>query len=135
MEYFVGQSASFSKTISESDVYTFAGICGDFNSVHVNKVEAEKSRFKDRVVHGALVSSFISTVLGMKLLGEGTIYLSQESSFVKPVYYGDTVTAIVEITEINGSKATLLTRVVNQDNETVLDGKAKVLLPSGEEIG
>ena len=75
MKLIVGQNASFSKTITESDVYNFAGLVGDFNDVHINQVAAEKSMFGKRIAHGMLVGSFISTVLGMYLPGPGTIYL------------------------------------------------------------
>lgn len=129
MEFYIGQRASVSKTISESDVYLFAGICGDFNSVHINEIEASKSRFGKKIVHGALLNSFFSTVLGMKLPGEGTIYISQNTNFLAPVYQGDTITAGVEIVEISNNKATLKTQIINQDGVVVVDGEAKVLLP------
>lgn len=133
MEFTIGQSAEFSKTISESDVYLFAGICGDFNPVHINEVYARDSMFQRRIVHGALVNAFISTVLGMYLPGEGTIYLSQESHFKKPVYIGDTITAQVEIIDINEKKrAHLKTMVRNQEGEVVLEGTAYVKLPETE---
>lgn len=130
MKYYIGQSAQISKTITETDVYNFAGICGDFNSLHVNAAVAEKSIFGKRIVHGALVSSFISTVLGMYLPGEGTIYLRQEVNYRKPVYFEDTITARVVIREIleNGN-AVLETSVLNQKGERVLDGTAVVKLP------
>lgn len=113
--YQEGQTASFSKTISEYDVYQFAGITGDFNEVHLNQIKAEKSIFKNRVAHGMLISSFVSTVLGMYLPGPGTIYLKQSLKFCKPVYIGDTITAIVTIREIQHEKkrAILDTRVKN----------------------
>ena len=131
MEYYVGEKASFSKTISECDVYSFAGICGDFNPVHVNKEEAQKSIFKEQIAHGMLISSFISTVLGMKLPGPGTIYLQQDLQFKKPVYIGDTITATAMIEEINSEKkiAKLRTVVTNQKSDTVIDGGATVKLP------
>lgn len=130
MDYFVGQKAEISKTITETDVYNFAGVCGDFNPVHVNVSEAEKSIFKNRVAHGALVSSFISTVLGMYLPGPGTIYLSQKCDFLKPVYFNDTITAKVEICSIDiRGKARLRTQVYNQREEMVIDGEAIVKLP------
>lgn len=130
-KYYVGQSASFSKTISEYDVYTFAGICGDFNPVHVNKEEAVNSIFKGQVAHGILISSFISTVLGMHLPGPGTIYLQQELKFTNPVYIGDTITATVEIEEIELKKgiAKLKTNVTNQKEILVIKGFAIVKLP------
>lgn len=131
MEYYLGQSASFSKTISEYDIYNFAGICGDFNSVHINKEEAKKSIFKGQIAHGILVSSLISTVLGMYLPGPGTIYLEQTLSFKKPVYIGDTITATVVIQEIENEKriAKLKTTVTNQKLDTVVKGEALVKLP------
>lgn len=131
MKYYIGQSAQISKTITETDVYNFAGICGDFNSLHVNKIMAEKSIFGKRIVHGALISSFISTVLGMYLPGEGTIYLRQEVNYRKPVYLEDTITARVVLQEIleNGN-AVLETFILNQKGERVIDGTAIVKLPS-----
>lgn len=127
----LGDRASFSKTISESDVYSFAGLTGDFNGIHINRVEAENSIFKDRVAHGILVSGLISTVIGMYLPGPGTIYLGQELKFVAPVYINDTVTAYVEVVEIDDVKkrATLKTTVINQNKVNVIEGYAKVKLP------
>lgn len=132
MEYYIEQNRSFSKTITEYDVYNFAGICGDFNPVHVNNEEAKKSIFNGRIAHGMLVSSFISTVLGMYLPGPGTIYLNQKLSFKRPVYIGDTITAKVTIKDINKDKgiATLKTIVFNQENIVVVDGEAVVKLPN-----
>lgn len=130
MQIQLGQSASFSKTISESDVYGFAGLVGDFNSAHLNKIEAEKSIFGDRVAHGMLVGSLISTVLGMKLPGPGTIYLEQNLKFKKPIYFGDTVTASATVTEIiNELKGIyrMNTVITNQQNETVIEGYAVVM--------
>lgn len=130
MKFEVGQTAEFAKTISEFDVYAFAGICGDFNPCHVNEVAAQKGFLGRRVVHGALINAFVSTVLGMYLPGEGTVYLSQTSRFLKPVYIGDTITAKVRLLEIDAKKrAKLSTTVVTSDGKVVLDGEAVVLLP------
>jgi len=125
----IGDTDSFTKTMSEVDVYNFAGICGDFNSVHINKVKAEKSRFKGQICQGMLVASFISNVLGMKLPGQGTVYLEQNLKFVAPVYIGDTITAIVEVIDIYKERiVTLKTTVVNQDEIEVVTGTAKVMI-------
>ena len=126
----IGQSASFSKTITETDVYNFAGIVGDFNSAHVNAIEASKSIFGKRVAHGMLVGSLISTVLGNKLPGPGTIYMEQDCKFVAPVYFGDTITATVTVEEvINVDKGIyrLETMASNQDRKKVIDGYAVVM--------
>ncbi len=125
----IGDKASFSKTISEADIYNFAGITGDFNPVHVNEEYAGKSRFKKRIAHGMLTASLISTVLGTDLPGANTIYMSQEVKFTAPAYIGDTLTAEAEVIEKNEEKRSLVlkTTVVNQDSITVVDGKAKAM--------
>ena len=89
----LGDSASHSKTISETDVYLFAGITGDLNPAHVNESVASASRFGGRIAHGILSAGLISAVLAMQLPGPGTIYLGQELKFTRPVRFGDTVTA------------------------------------------
>lgn len=125
----LGSEASFTKTITEYDIYTFAGITGDFNSVHVNEEAAKESPFGHRIAHGMLTGSLISAVLGTKMPGEGTVYLEQNLKFTAPVYIGDTCTAIVKITEIlNEVKGIykLDTRVVNQDGTVVSAGYAIV---------
>lgn len=128
MKINVGDSAAFSKTMTETDVYNFAGISGDFNPVHINRLEAEKSRFGRQVCHGMLVASMISNVLGMKLPGPGTVYLEQELKFVKPVYIGDTVTATVVVEDVKENGIIVLqSKVTNQEDEEVICGKSVVL--------
>ncbi len=130
-ELTVGDTAKFSKTISESDVYLFAGVTGDLNPAHVNEDYAKSTFFKTRIAHGMLSASFISTVIGTMLPGPGTIYMRQEVSFLAPVKIGDTVTAIVEIAEIMADKkrVRLKTYCINQKNKTVVDGEAIVSPP------
>ena len=127
----IGDSASFTKTISESDVYLFAGITGDLNPAHVDAVAASQGMFKQRIAHGMLSASFISTVLAMKLPGPGTIYLGQDVQFRAPVFFGDTLTARVEaIEKIDRRKwIKFKTTVTNQHGKIVVDGTATVLPP------
>ena len=127
----VGDTARFSKTISESDVYLFAGVTGDLNPAHVNEDYAKDTFFKTRIAHGMLTASFISTVIGTMLPGPGSIYMRQEVSFLAPVKIGDTVTAIVEVAEIIADKRRirLKTYCINQENKTVVDGEALVSPP------
>lgn len=126
--YYVGQMARFSKTITVSDVYQYAGICGDFNSIHINSIKAKDSVFGKQVCHGMLIASLISACIGTKLPGDGTVYLNQNLSFLKPVYIGDTCTACVEIKEIKHDNGILKlkTTVTNQEGELVIDGDAVV---------
>jgi 3-hydroxybutyryl-CoA dehydratase len=127
----VGDSAEFSKTVSESDVYLYAGVTGDFNPAHVNEAYAEKTFFKTRIAHGMLIAGFISTVLANKLPGPGTIYVKQEVEFLAPVRMGDTITARAEVIEVLADKnrVKLRTTCVNQNGTKVLDGTALVSPP------
>ncbi|MEW9081418.1 MaoC family dehydratase [Caldanaerobacter subterraneus] len=127
----VGDKDYFEKTITETDVYLYAGITGDFNPVHINQIEAEKTMFKGRIAHGMLTAGLISTVLGTKLPGTGTIYLGQELKFTKPVRIGDTIKAEVEVIEIipEKNRVKLKTTCTNQNGEVVLEGIATVLAP------
>ena len=132
-ELTLGEAAEFSKTVSETDVYLYAGVSGDLNPAHINENYAQSTFFKTRIAHGMIAAGFISAVLGMKLPGPGTIYLRQELNFKAPVRIGDTVTARAEIIEINTEKkrVRLKTTCVNQDGTLVLDGEAVVSPPKG----
>ena len=127
----VGDSASFTKTVSEHDVYTYAGVSGDFNPAHANEVEAQKGMFGKRIAHGMLSAGFISTVLGTQLPGPGTIYMGQELRFTKPVFFGDTITATVTVAELipEKNRAILDTVCTNQNGDVVIKGKATVMPP------
>lgn len=125
----IGDKASMSKTVTESDVYTFAGVTGDFNPVHIDKEFAKNTMFKERIAHGMLSAGFISAVIGTALPGANTIYMGQELRFLAPVKIGDTVTATAEIIEKIEAKNRLIIRttVTNQDGVMVVDGKATVM--------
>lgn len=130
----IGDNASFEKTITEFDVGMFSRLTGDLNPVHVSDIEAKESGFEKRIVHGMLVSSMISTVLGMKLPGPDTIYMEQDSKFLKPVYIGDTVRAIVQVTEIINREKGIIkldSSVQNQNGEVVIIGYSIVKVKKG----
>jgi 3-hydroxybutyryl-CoA dehydratase len=127
----VGDSAQFSKTVSETDVYLFAGITGDFNPAHVDEEYARKTYFGTRIAHGLLPAGFISAVMGNRLPGPGSIYLRQELTFLGTVKIGDTITARVEVVEIDTVKGRvrMLTTCDNQEGKRVLTGEAIVSPP------
>ena len=126
-----GDSAFLTKTVSESDIYLYAGITGDFNPAHIDQEYASKTFFKARIAHGMLSAGFISAVIAMKLPGPGTIYLEQNLKFMAPVYINDTIKTVVEVLEIDPEKktVTLATRCFKQDKTLVLDGTALVSPP------
>ncbi|MDK2866984.1 MAG: 3-hydroxybutyryl-CoA dehydratase [Clostridiales bacterium] len=129
-EMSIGDKAFIEKTISEFDIYSFAGATGDFNVAHINAERAKENRFGVRIAHGALTAGLISTVVGMKLPGEGCLYISQNSKFVRPVMIGDTIHAEVEVIAKleEKNRVVLKATCTNQRGEVVLAGEA-VMMP------
>ena len=130
----VGDTAEIQRTISETDVYLYAGITGDLNPAHLNEEYAKGTFFKNRIAHGMLIAGLISTILGNKLPGPGTIYTRQSVDFLAPVRFGDTITARAEVVELDAEKnrARLKTTCVNQEGTPVLDGQALVSPPKSK---
>ena len=100
----IGMSESYSQTITDTDIKSFAGISGDHNPVHMSNEYAENSRFKKRIAHGMISSSFFSALFGTRLPGNGCVYVSQSLNFKRPVYIDDTVTATIKVTTIDNKK-------------------------------
>ncbi|MFZ7125272.1 MAG: MaoC family dehydratase [Desulfobacterales bacterium] len=127
----IGETAETSKTIGESDVYLYAGITGDFNPAHINEAYASQTGFGTRIAHGMLPAGLISAVLANRLPGPGTIYISQSLKFTAPVRIGDTITARVEVIEVDRDKkrVRLKTICTNQDGTAVIEGEAVVSPP------
>lgn len=130
MDFTPGQKATWTKTITEADVDAFAGITGDFNPLHVDREYAARSRFGERIAHGILTAGLVSAVLGMRLPGPGGIFLSQTLKFLRPVRFGDTITAEAEVLTWRAEARilTLRTTCTNQQGETVLEGEAALLV-------
>ncbi len=127
----VGMAASFAKTVTDADLVLFVGVSGDTNPVHLDEDYAGGTMFKGRVAHGALTASFISTVLGTKLPGAGSIYVAQTLKFKAPVYVGDTVTAFVEVISLVPEKRFVIFKTQCFVRDTlVIDGEATMKLPS-----
>ncbi len=126
----VGQSAMFGRTVTDADVAAFAGVSGDTNPIHLHDGFARTTRFGQRIAHGMLSGSFISTVIGTKLPGPGAIYISQTMNFMAPVMIGDTITAVATVAAIDDERrrVTLKTQCLNGD-KVVIDGEAVVLVP------
>jgi 3-hydroxybutyryl-CoA dehydratase len=126
----IGERDSFTKTVTEADVTTFAGLIGDFNPIHLDAVYARKSRLGRRVAHWMFTGGLISAVLGNNLPGPGAMYLSQQIEFLAPVFIGDTITATVEVTAWRPEKRiiTLKTDAYSQAGTQVVTGKAVLLV-------
>ena len=127
----VGARVSFSKTVSESDVYMFAGITGDFSPNHVNKAYMEKSRYGRLMAHGALMVGFMSTVSTMaiahtRMAEETPVSLGYDRiRFLRPVFLGDTITVEYEFTaiDIERRRSTADVRITNQDGDLTTVGQ------------
>lgn len=132
-DLYVGQSAAFSKTLSEVDVTMFAGISGDTNPLHLSEDFARSTMFEGRIAHGMLTASLISTLIGTRLPGPGCAYMGQSLRFNAPVKLGDTVNVRATITSLNEEKhrAEMETICMVGDN-VVLEGHALVKVPSRE---
>ena len=120
----VGMKGSFTKKITQEDLDKFISICNDVNPIHVDAEFAKNAKFKDKIAHGILVSSLISTVVGTKMPGPGSVWLDQNLKFLLPVHVNDTITAISEIlVKINERQQVIVrTTCVNQNNEVVIEG-------------
>ncbi len=130
----VGDSAQFSRTITETDINDFARVTGDFNPLHLDQGYAEKTIFKGRIAHGLLSVGLLSSILGNILPGQGTIYLSHEIKFLSPVRIGDTITAKVEVLELihENHRAKFSKPCTTQDGKLVVDGIAWGMPPRKE---
>lgn len=133
----IGDTASYSKTITEADVYQYAGIIGDFNPIRVNEEFAKKLGYEKRLVHGMLYASHISKILGTDFPGPGTIHVSQEMIWLKYAIIGDTITTTISVTKIDGKKNRVWIDVSckNQDDEVILIGEGEIMPPTEEMKG
>jgi len=127
----VGDKAETSKIFNETDVLDFARISTDHNPAHVDSNYAEKTIFKKQIVHGMLVGSLFSSIFGVQLPGLGSIYTKQALKFTKPVYFGDEITAIVTVKELNieRNRVTFDCVAMNQNSEVVIVGEAEIMPP------
>ncbi len=125
LNFTVGETFTFSKTFSESDVYLYAGIIGDFFPAHTNEVYCQKMPYKTRIVHGCLTFGLASTVSGIAGVQSGHDILAwgyDKLRFLKPVYFGDTITATYTFRELDEARMRTTADCVmtNQHGETVL---------------
>ena len=127
----VGDGFKWERHISAEDVRRFAEAVGDLNPIHLDQDFAAQSFFKRRIVHGAFLAGLISKVLGMDFPGQGTVYISQNSVFKRPVYLDTTVAVEIKVTQVIPEKRRLVldTNILNSDGEVCLTGSATIWLP------
>lgn len=126
---------SMKKIVTAELIDRFAEVSGDVNPIHLCEEYAKKSVFGHRIAHGMLTASFISAVIGNYFPGNGTIYLSQNLKFLRPVSVGDEIVVTVEIENVeDNGRALLTTNVTNNYGEQVVSGNAYVKLPEGFKV-
>ena len=130
--YNLGDEYKFERYISADDVERFAEVVGDLNPIHLDAEFAEKSFFKKRIVHGAFLAGLISKVLGMDFPGQGTVYISQNSTFKRPIFVDTTVLVEVKVTQVLADERRLVldTNIFNSEGKVCLTGSATVWLPA-----
>lgn len=129
-EITLGMSFSYSQTITDADIKSFAGVSGDRNPVHMDEEYAEKSRFKKRIAHGLMSASYFSAIFGTKFPGPGCVYVSQSLNFLRPVYIGDTVNAITVVKAVDLRKRRVFfDTVCKVKNKNVITGEAEIYIP------
>jgi 3-hydroxybutyryl-CoA dehydratase len=127
----IGDTATFSKTLTEADVYQFTGIIGNFNPTHVNMEFAAKTEHGQRTVPQMLVAALVSKILGTQFPGNGTVHVAQDLVFHKPVFINDTVQAKLVVTKIDGKKQRVWLDLTcrNQKGELVTSGESEIVPP------
>lgn len=134
----VGDKAEVIHCITEKDLQNFANLTGDTNPLHLDSDFAKKTSFKKRVVHGMLSASFISTLIGTKIPGDGALWYSQSITFLQPVWIGDEIRVIGTIIQKSESQRSfkIQIEIFNQHNQLVINGEAQVNVPLVEvEVG
>ncbi|KAG1707762.1 (R)-specific enoyl-CoA hydratase [Nymphon striatum] len=127
----IGDIKTIKREFTEDDVKQYAELSTDKNPVHLDAEYAANTQFKERIVHGMLVGSLFSALLGQHLPGEGSIYMSQNIQFKAPVFLDMEVTASVEITKIHPKRPiiTLKTLCVDSEGKTLVKGEAVMYVP------
>jgi 3-hydroxybutyryl-CoA dehydratase len=122
----LGSVYSFDRVITKDDVLAFARLTGDQNKLHVDEEFGKKTRFGKNVVHGMLLGSLFSTIIGMYCPGENSLYLSQSLSFKRPVFYEDKVTVKATVTnKIDALKVIVLKMELIKEGLVAIEGEAK----------
>lgn len=132
----VGQTAEVHHKITWEDVEKFVDLTGDDNKLHIDKEFASKTSFKKPVAHGMLGASFISTLIGTKIPGDGALWFAQSLEFLLPVRVGDEITVVAEvIKKIDRTQTVeLTTDIYNQHRQKVLQGTAKAKVIDQEDV-
>ena len=123
-----GMSDKLERTVTERDIQLFGEATGDMNPVHFDEDYARKTIFRGRVAHGALSIGFISALIGTKLPGDGSIFVSASIAFKSPVRIGDTVTTSATVREVNG-RTVVLDCACKVEDRLVLESEVHVLAP------
>jgi 3-hydroxybutyryl-CoA dehydratase len=127
----IGDSASYTRTLTEEELILFAAVSGDVNPVHLDKEYASKTLFKERIAHGMWSGALISAALATVIPGPGTIYLEQSLNFKRPVKLEDTLTIkLTVLRKEERNRVAFECEVINQEGKIVVTGEATVIAPT-----
>ena len=131
-EMHIGQTGTFTRTVTEEGVRLFAAVSGDVNPLHLDEAWAANTRFKGRIAHGMFTGGLISAAIAMVLPGPGVVYVGQDLKFERPVRIGDTITVELTVTEkLPEKKFVKMDSIArNQLGKVVVSGVTTVLAPS-----
>ena len=134
-EIAIGDTATYTRLITNQEVEAFAAISGDHNPLHLDPEYAATTAFGECIAHGMLTGALISAAIAMQLPGPGSVYLSQSIQFRAPVLLGDTLTVTLEVTDKHAKRpwVTLGCTVENQEGKVVCKGEAQVAAPTARE--
>jgi len=126
----IGMNVSYSQTITDADIRSFANISGDRNPIHLDEEYAKKSRYKKRIAHSLMTASYFSALFGTKIPGEGCVYVFQSLNFKRPVYINDKITATIEVVDIDKIKRRVFFNTICKvKNKIVINGEAEIYVP------
>ena len=134
-EIAIGDTATYTRLITNQEVEAFAAISGDHNPLHLDPEYAATTAFGECIAHGMLTGALISAAIAMQLPGPGSVYLNQSIQFKAPVLLGDTLTVTLTVSDKHHKRPwiTLQCNVTNQEGKTVAKGEAQVAAPTEKE--
>ena len=128
MDLTIGQTATRQLTVTADMVSKYAEITGDYNPLHFDESFASRTRFRNLMAQGGITTGLLHALVAMDMPGPGTVFISQNWTFPRPVYIGDTIRAEATVVSVHSRRpqASLSFTVTNQSGQEVLRGEATV---------
>ncbi|KAM7289471.1 hydroxyacyl-thioester dehydratase type 2, mitochondrial [Ixodes scapularis] len=128
----VGDTVHAERTFTEADVETFAKLTGDTNPIHLDREYARRKHFQRRVVHGALINGIVSSVIGTKMPGPGSVVVRQLLDFPRPLFIGEPFRVTVKVTAVRKAIVNCTYECITTYGKKVMSGEVKLYLPQDQ---